>query len=203
MKEAEAQIKAWENTLAERKQIAAACGAKLESQTKHIKSMKPVIDLAPLKLKLSQLEQTNAMIRTQKQRAKLLDDRQEASKKSLELTTLIARLEQEKKNAIASAKFPLAGISFDEVGVLFNGRPLSEESTGNRIRASVAIGMALNPKLRVVFIRDGSLLDSKGLALLGQMATEMNFQIWIEDARSTDPAAIVIEDGAQQQQTSK
>jgi len=109
------------------------------------------------------------------------------------------RLEEiatEKKQKLAAVKFPLLELGFSESGgVTYNGFPFSQASDGEKLRVSVAIGMALNPKLRVIFIRDGSLLDQHGLAMIAGLASANNYQVWLEDARSTDPTAVVIEDG--------
>jgi hypothetical protein len=55
-------------------------------------------------------------------------------------------------------------------------------------------GWSLKLSLRVIFVRDGSLLDEAGLAVIAEMAKAHDYQVWIEDARSEDPAALVIED---------
>jgi hypothetical protein len=60
---------------------------------------------------------------------------------------------------------------------------------------SVAIAMAANPKLRVIRIKEGSLLDPDGLALIGAMARDHDYQIWIERVDASGKVGIVIEDG--------
>ena len=58
------------------------------------------------------------------------------------------------------------------------------------------IAMSSNPELRVIRIKDGSLLDADGMAMLKAMASENDFQIWIERVADNDPMAVVIEDGS-------
>ncbi len=57
------------------------------------------------------------------------------------------------------------------------------------------MAMALNPKIRVIRITDGSLLDSENLALIEEMAGEHDFQIWIEKVDESGSVGITIEDG--------
>ncbi len=57
------------------------------------------------------------------------------------------------------------------------------------------MGLSLNPKLRIMLIRDGSLLDSRGLEMLAEMAETNDAQIWIERVSDGEPVGIVIEDG--------
>lgn len=123
----------------------------------------------------------------------------ECKSKDAAYASATARLEQidsEKKKLLAAVKFPLPELSFSETGgVTYNGFPFAQASDGEKLRVSVAIGMALNPKLRVIFIRDGSLLDSNGLRTVADLAAVNDYQVWIEDARSVDPTAVIIEDG--------
>ena len=60
----------------------------------------------------------------------------------------------------------------------------------------MAIGLALNPKLPVLLIRDGSLLDEDHLEMLAKMAEDADAQVWIERVGDKDKTAVVIEDGA-------
>ena len=56
--------------------------------------------------------------------------------------------------------------------------------------------MSSNPELRAIRIKDGSLLDADGMAMLKAMASENDFQIWIERVADNDPIAVAIEDGS-------
>ena len=56
--------------------------------------------------------------------------------------------------------------------------------------------MSSNPELRVIRIKDGLLLDADGMAMLKAMASENDFQIWIERVADNDPMAVVIEGGS-------
>lgn len=111
------------------------------------------------------------------------------------LTAEIEGIDKEKSALIKSANFPIAGMGFDENGVLLNGLPFSQASDAEKIRASVAMGLAMNPKLKVVLIRDGSLLDEASLALAAQMAAEHDAQVWIERVGKGNECSVIIEDG--------
>jgi DNA repair ATPase RecN len=117
------------------------------------------------------------------------------TKKAQALTDKINEIDEAKKKAMAEAKFPIESLGFDDDGVTLDGVPFKQGGTAEQITACVAVGMALNPKLRVIFFRDGSLLDDDNLKMVARMAKKNNFQIWMEDARSTNKTAIFIEDG--------
>jgi hypothetical protein len=58
------------------------------------------------------------------------------------------------------------------------------------------MAMAMSPDLRVILIRDGSLLDSTNMALIEEMAAEHDYQVWLEVVREDGAMGVVIEDGA-------
>ena len=111
------------------------------------------------------------------------------------LTEDIASIDQTKADALAAAEFPVEGLAFDESGVLYGGVPFSQASSAEQIRVSLAMAMATSPKLRVIRILDGSLLDAENLALIEGMARDNDYQVWIERVGNADEGAVVIEDG--------
>lgn len=112
------------------------------------------------------------------------------------LTKKLDDIAAQKREKLAKAKYPIDGLSVSEDGtVLFDGIPFSQASRAQKIRTSVSIGLAMNPKLKVLLIQDGSLLDDDGLALVAEMAAQHDAQIWIERVGDKDESAIIIEDG--------
>lgn len=112
------------------------------------------------------------------------------------LTQKLEDIAAQKREKLAAAKYPIDGLSVSEDGtVLFDGIPFSQASRAQKIRTSVSIGLAMNPKLKILLIQDGSLLDDDGLALVAEMAEQNDAQIWIERVGDKDESAIIIEDG--------
>ncbi len=111
------------------------------------------------------------------------------------LTKAIEKIDAGKNEKLAAAKFPVEGLSFGAGEVLLGGLPFAQASDAQRMRVSVAMAASMNPKLRVVLVRNGSLLDEKNLALLAKLAEEHKLQVWIERVGTADPSAIIIEDG--------
>ena len=72
----------------------------------------------------------------------------------------------------------------------------SQASTGAQIRTGTAIAMALNPDLRVIVIRDASLLDAGNRETIDALAKANDFLVLMEIADTAGPVGIVIEDGA-------
>lgn len=143
--------------------------------------------------KASELQHAFDVDQDRKQKQLRYDNRVEESQK---LTDELEAIKGRKRKMLAEANYPIPGLAVGEDGtVLFDGVPLSQASRAQQIRTSVAIGIAMNPKLKVLLIRDGSLLDEDNLQLVADMATEHDAQIWIERVGDKDESAIIIEDG--------
>jgi hypothetical protein len=112
-----------------------------------------------------------------------------------ELTVAMDAREKQKMDAIAAAKFPVDGLSLGDRRVHLNGLPLDQASDAERLRASIAIAAAMNPELRLILVRDGSLLDKRSWKMLADFAEKADVQIIIETVDSSRPGAIVLEDG--------
>jgi recombinational DNA repair ATPase RecF len=112
--------------------------------------------------------------------------------KKAELQTL----EQERNQIIASAKMPVEGLSFDDDGLLFDGLPFTEEqlSTAKLIEIGLHISMSLNPALRIMRVKDGSLLDSEMLAIIKGAAKDKDYQLFIERVSDSEEIGFIIEE---------
>jgi hypothetical protein len=99
---------------------------------------------------------------------------------------------------LGQAPMPLPGMAYDpERKVLtINGIPLSGASQAERIKIAAAVAMAGDPPIRVMFAREGSLLDDESRAQLAELAAERGFQLWLEVVDSNPAGAGVwVEDG--------
>lgn len=112
-----------------------------------------------------------------------------------ELTAGIEARNAAKEKAISEAKMPVAGLGFGDGEVLLNGVPFAQGSSAEQLRTSVAIAAAMNPTLRVIHIRDGSLLDEDSMAWLAQYAKDNDLQVWCEVVGTDDKVGVLIEDG--------
>lgn len=152
-------------------------------------------DTSDLEAKLATVEETNAKIRANNEARKQVT-RKEALRQDYEaLTAKIAELDTMKADALKAAKFPVAGLGFDESGVTYRGVPFAQASSAEQIRVSIAMAMAMNPKLHVLRIKDGSLLDDESLAAIRDQVSANDYQLWIERVGNADEGAVIIEDG--------
>jgi hypothetical protein len=97
---------------------------------------------------------------------------------------------------LAAAEMPVPGLGFGDGVVTLNGHPFEQASDAEQLRASIAIAMASNPRLRVIRVRDGSLLDENAIRMVEELAREADYQVWMERVDTSGTVGIVIEDGA-------
>lgn len=155
----------------------------------------PVADVEQLRDDLARVEHTNRAVRENAERRRRIAERDRIQEAYIAKTAEIGRLDEAKAEALANAEFPVEGLGFDDHGVTYQGVPFSQASSAEQIRVSLAMAMSLNPKLRVIRILDGSLLDADNLALIRDMAADRDYQVWVERVADGTGVGVVIEDG--------
>jgi DNA repair exonuclease SbcCD ATPase subunit len=101
-----------------------------------------------------------------------------------------------KAEGLKKAKLPYPDLSFDETGVTLKGIPFKQVSETERVLASAALAMAMDPELRVLRIDGGEALDSDGLKALEALAKNNDYQLWISRVSEAGDGDVVIFDGA-------
>jgi len=145
--------------------------------------------------KMAEAEETNRQVRENKTYIELQTQRDELQEQSDKFTTDIGIVDNKKAGMVAAAKMPIDVLGLGDEGVTLNGFPLEQASSAEMLRVSTAIALALGGELKVVLIRDGSLLDEDSMAMVAQLAEDAGGQLWVERVDSDDPAAVLIEDG--------
>ena len=180
-----AEIQAHEETLASLPELQAT-----ESMVIRIQELED--SLAQAGRLSAQVEQHKAAVQ---RKADLTAQAEAKEQEAAKLTAAMEARTQTKQEAIAKADMPIPGLGFGEGVVLYNGVPFDQASSAEQLKVSTSIAMAVNPKLRVIRITDGSLLDEDSLAMLHQMAEEHDFQVFLEIVDSTGKVGVYIEDG--------
>lgn len=198
IKRDEAELKELENRIATL--LVRITTAKEETEALEVKlasapALPPLRDTADLAVQLDNAKKANAAAAVVAQRIALLKQADSLEAESDALTNAMEERARKRKEAIAAAKLPVEGLTLGAGEVLVDGLPFAQAAASRKIRVSVALAMALNPKIRVIRIMDGSLLDEDAMKTVYEMAAARDFQVWIETVQSDAPGAIVIEDG--------
>jgi len=144
---------------------------------------------------IESIEELNKTIRHAIRYRKAVKEAERAKVESEKLTTKLERIEQDKQTRIGACKFPVDGLSLTEDLVIYDGKPLDVASSGRKIRVFVKMAMAMSPTIKVLLVRDGSLLDSTGFNELCDIAESGGFQVWLERTDESGEVGIFIEDG--------
>jgi DNA repair exonuclease SbcCD ATPase subunit len=171
-----------------------------KAKTEYREIIEALDDMIPANIEgmqesISNIEQRNALIRSN---AVYLDAKRNLdteTKKYEGMTKQIAGIEKKRKELLDGAQMPVEGLTFDATELFYNGVPLDQASDGEKLMVSLGISMALNPLLRVLRIKDGSLLDEGNRAIIRAMLAEKDYQLWFETVGTDGKVGILIEEG--------
>ncbi len=184
--------------LVEDRDSALANAETLRTAAKKLKPLPKTHDAAAIfdmRDQIKAVEETNALVRQKAQRKAAVEDHAKAETNYADKTALIDALDDKVRKAIEDADLPVRGMTLGEHDVYLGGVPFDQASDAEQLRAALAIAMASSPELRLIRIRDGSLLDKKAMAVIAKVAKADDFQIVIERVDPSGPEAIIVEDG--------
>jgi molybdopterin converting factor small subunit len=159
-------------------------------------------DIDAINSEIQSIESKNSKIRHNRQ---VKDELREKALKDAAYADADAQVDEirtDRLKLIQEAAMPIPGLSIDDSGILYNDIPLDQCSDGAKLMIGVAISMALNPTVKVILIRDGSLLGPKNMALLQKLVKDKEYMLFIERVadldqyNSTGQIGIYIQEGA-------
>jgi len=149
-----------------------------------------------IRQRLAEFEKKSAEVeRAVKEKDRLKAEWLATEAKADDITTAIDTIDQQKAELIGSVQFPVDALGFGNGAVTYNDLPLSQASAAEQLRVSMAMAMSLNPKLHVLRITDGSLLDSESMRIIEEMANDRDYQVWMEVVDESGKVGVYIEDG--------
>lgn len=170
--------------------------ADLNKEVVELQKLKmPKEDLEKMKLDIEGAEESNKAIRDAKSKANMHNSYCEKKNGYETMTETIKAKEEQKKKMLSEVKMPVENLSWDEDGVKYGELPFNQLSGAEQLRVSMAIAMSAKPHLRVIVIKDGSLLDKDSLSVIETMAVDQDFQVWMECVDESGEVGIFIEDG--------
>jgi hypothetical protein len=151
-------------------------------------------DVDEVTRQITESQDVNKRVRENIERKRLSEEVDQLRSQSKELTKRIEEVDAAKAKMMAEAHWPVPKLGFSEDGITLNDLPFDQASSAERLKVSVAIGLAMNPTLNVILMRDGPFLDEAHLQTVADMAEAAGAQIWIERV-GTGPCSVLIEDG--------
>jgi len=151
--------------------------------------------ITEVEAEIASAAEVNALAGKIQQKKALEEQHTAKAEAAAKLTAELAALDKAKADALASAAMPIEGLSIDGETVTYQGQPLAQASSAEQTKVAFAIAVALNPTLRIAYIRDGSLLDSDSMDVVKMIAEQCDMQVRVEVVGDGGDAAILIEDG--------
>ena len=153
------------------------------------------IDTAPIRDRIAGAEQVNAAVASHERKAELAREAGTAETESKRLTAAMDARKADMLKRLEAADMPVDGLGMADGAVTLHSRPLVQASDAEKLDVSCAIAMRQNARLKVLRIRDGSLLDEESKARIAAKAAEQGYQVWMECVDSSGKIGIVIEAG--------
>ncbi len=186
-----AQVEELQRRIEQRKSY----GEVLEKQLAELPQCEMPRDEAPIRDRWTVAAQQNAAAAAFDAYKRRVHERAELARAVNRADEQVEALRAQRAELQDGATLPVGGVSFGSAGLRVNGLPFEQISSSERIRISARIGMAASAGLRVMFIKDGSLLDAASFAEVVALAREMGVQLWVETVGGGHGDAIVLEAG--------
>lgn len=177
-------------------------GALKESEEikKKLSELKPLPDQINIELVSQQIKEarTNNIGFNQYANVQMyINNAERLEKESDEITIRMEKREQDKREAISKANIPVSNLTFGDECVLLDGQPFEQASEAQKIYAGMQLTVAQNPLLKLVFIRQGSLMSEKTKKIVFDFCKKHDFTCIMETVgvQSKVGNIVVIEDG--------
>ena len=154
------------------------------------------INTAEIRGSISKAQGTNRDVGLVVQRQEHLSRAEDHRKRSKGFTSAMDEIKDRIRSKMESAEMPIEGLELGSGIVVYKGEPFSQASDAQQLRVSCALAMRENARLKVIRIRDGSLLDMDSMKSLDELAKEHDYQVWIEIVDDSGRVGIVIRDGS-------
>ncbi len=135
-----------------------------------------------------------------REKANLKSEYNTQKEQSDSLTNDLDEIEATKEYVIKNANMPVKGISFDDLGLTFEGKPLGDCSTAERLKVCLGIAVGTHHEtehgIKIMLLHHGNNLDKKSMEFVKDFCSSHGYQVWIEIvADEPSGTGIFIEDG--------
>lgn len=138
-------------------------------------------DITEVQNKITNAEAINAKAVEFERYKDLKEKTTQAEVNANKLTDELENLRAEKAEMIKNAHLPIEWLEFSDADwVMVNGIAFDQYSSAQQLVMACKIAKAINNELRVIYIKDWSLLDNDNLAELTNWASENDYQIFCE-----------------------
>lgn len=150
---------------------------------------------AELEENIRTIEQTNAKVRANLDKARAEADAQKLADEYAVLTAQIEDVQREKLALLNGADMPLPGLSVTDGELTYNGQPWDCMSSSEQLIAATSIVRRLNPECGFVLLDRLEAMDTDTLAAFGRWLEGEGLQAIATRVSTGGECQIIIEDG--------
>ena len=150
---------------------------------------------AELEENIRTIEQTNAKVRANLDKARAEADAQKLTDEYAALTAQIEDVQREKLALLNGADMPLPGLSVTDGELTYNGQPWDCMSSSEQLIAATSIVRRLNPECGFVLLDRLEAMDTDTLAAFGRWLEGEGLQAIATRVSTGGECQIIIEDG--------
>lgn len=150
---------------------------------------------AELEENIRTIEQTNAKVRANLDKARAEADAQKLADEYAALTAQIEDVQREKLALLNGADMPLPGLSVTDGELTYNGQPWDCMSSSEQLIAATSIVRRLNPECGFVLLDRLEAMDTDTLAAFGRWLEGERLQAIATRVSTGGECQIIIEDG--------
>ena len=149
-----------------------------------------------LETQIKEINKNNEYYRTQQDRIAKQREFESIETMKVDMLGKIKAIEKERNKKLSEIEMPVKGLEFIDTGLSYNGLSLTEDniSTSRIIEIGIRIAIAMNPNLRIMRIKDGSLLDKDMLKTIKDICKDKDYQLFIEKVSDEKELGFIIDE---------
>lgn len=161
------------------------------------KSAQELVDqsTAELEENLRQIEEINAMVRTNQDKHRAEQEAKEYEDEYLQLTQQLTDTRRKKSDLLAHAPLPPPGLSVEQGALTYQGQKWDCLSGSDQLKVATAIVRRLNPECGFVLLDKLEQMDLDTLTQFGAWLEQEGLQVIATRVSTGEECTVVLEDG--------
>jgi hypothetical protein len=194
LKAIDGEVASLRGRLAEAEKRQAVIAADYETASKSASELEDA-STAEIEQRLAEIDETNAKVRANLDKAKAIEDAASHRKQYDELTARLDETRREKTALLDGADLPMPGLSVAEGALFYRGQPWDGMSGAEQLQVATAIVRRLNPDCGFVLLDKLEQMDLRSLRQFGDWLESEGLQAIATRVSTGDECSIIIEDG--------
>ena len=154
------------------------------------------VDTTDIDRQISQAQEVNSLIEKKKFRDDQLTKIKSIRTQVDEIESQMESIKEQKQRMLSQAHYPVPGFKIDPDGcLLYQDLPFSQASGMQQIDVAIDMALAINPRLKLALVREGSIIDLDNLKRIHERVESMGGKLIMERTGKGDEMSVVISEG--------